>query len=97
MKSPQARPRCLRVQMRMECPECGYPYSEALLPLDPRVAHSEALIIIPNMWWNRPLCWLRGGCTVTPYDYADNGWLFCADCGRPRTVADLHRVGQGRG
>lgn len=30
---------CPRVQMFMECPECGYPYSEAALPLDEAVPH----------------------------------------------------------
>ena len=48
-------------------------------------------IIIKNRWWKRPLCWLTGGCDVTPYDYADNGWLFCSRCGKERTLIDLHR------
>lgn len=26
--------RCPRVQQRIECPDCGYPYSEAQYPLD---------------------------------------------------------------
>lgn len=30
---------CPRVAYRMECPECGYPYSEAAVPLDPRMPH----------------------------------------------------------
>jgi hypothetical protein len=33
--------KCPRVQLRMECLECGYPYSEAMLPLDPRVPHVD--------------------------------------------------------
>ena len=32
---------CKRVDMRMECPECGYPYSEAAFPLDEQVPHTE--------------------------------------------------------
>ena len=31
--------KCPRVEMRMECPECGYPYSEAKYALDERVPH----------------------------------------------------------
>lgn len=30
---------CPRVRMRMECPKCGYPISEAAVPLDPDVPH----------------------------------------------------------
>lgn len=33
---------CKRVDMRMECPECGYPYSEAMYPLDPSVPHTDS-------------------------------------------------------
>jgi hypothetical protein len=32
---------CPRVAVRMECPECGYPFSEALLPLDPTIPHED--------------------------------------------------------
>lgn len=32
-------PECPRVAMRMECPECGYPYCEAMFPLDKRLPH----------------------------------------------------------
>lgn len=31
---------CLRVRRRMECPECGYPYSEAIYSLDEAVPHT---------------------------------------------------------
>ena len=30
---------CPRVKMRMECPECEYPFHEALYKLDNRVPH----------------------------------------------------------
>lgn len=30
---------CPRVEMRMECPECEYPLSEARYPLDERLPH----------------------------------------------------------
>lgn len=30
---------CNRVYERMECPECGYPYSEAMYPLDESIRH----------------------------------------------------------
>jgi hypothetical protein len=30
---------CPRVARRMECPECGYPYSEARYALDLRIPH----------------------------------------------------------
>ena len=30
---------CPRVQYRMECPECGYPYSEAIYSLDSALPH----------------------------------------------------------
>lgn len=33
------RAECPRVVYRMECPECGYPYSEAAVPLDERMPH----------------------------------------------------------
>jgi hypothetical protein len=36
---PLAEHPCPRVQLCMECPECGYPYSEALYELDPAVPH----------------------------------------------------------
>ena len=32
-------PECPRVVYRMECPECGYPYSESLFLLDIRLPH----------------------------------------------------------
>ena len=32
---------CPRVRMRMECPECGYPISEARYELDPSVPHEQ--------------------------------------------------------
>jgi hypothetical protein len=32
---------CPRVWQRMECPECGYPYSEAYYPLNPAIPHIE--------------------------------------------------------
>lgn len=31
--------KCPRVEMRMECPECGYSLSEATLPLDKELPH----------------------------------------------------------
>ena len=31
---------CPRVAFRMECPECGYPYSEALFSLNIKMPHS---------------------------------------------------------
>jgi len=34
---------CPRVEMRMECPECGYPYSEAALELDTSVPHKDPI------------------------------------------------------
>jgi len=34
-------PHCPRVEMRMECPECGYPFCEAMYPLDKRLPHME--------------------------------------------------------
>ncbi len=30
---------CPRVAFRMECPECGYPYSEALFSLNTKMPH----------------------------------------------------------
>lgn len=30
---------CNRIAMRMECPECGYPYCEANIPLDKSIEH----------------------------------------------------------
>lgn len=32
---------CPRVEARMECPECGYPHSEARYPLDKRLPHLQ--------------------------------------------------------
>lgn len=32
--------RCPRIMLRMECQECGYPYSEAMYPTNPNVPHN---------------------------------------------------------
>ena len=32
---------CPRVDLRMECPECGYPFCEAMYMLDPRIPHLD--------------------------------------------------------
>jgi hypothetical protein len=36
---------CQRLEMRMECPECDYPLSEAALPLDPAVPHGSLNVV----------------------------------------------------
>lgn len=50
---------CPRVWLRMECPECGYPYSEALYSTVKSIPHN-------------PGCYLNcnGGCPVcSPEDH----------------------------
>lgn len=36
---PRYEGECPRVRIGMECPECEYPMSEAMVPLDPDVPH----------------------------------------------------------
>lgn len=43
-----ANGQCPRVELRMECPECGYPYSEAAWSLVLEIPHAPHKKVRPN-------------------------------------------------